>query len=472
MLIGRTEERTILRNLLDSDQSEFVAVYGRRRVGKTFLIKETFSKGFTFQHAGIYGGDRTLQLTEFRRSLELQGATIKHALKDWFEAFAALGTFLEQKPAGKKIVFIDEMPWMDTAKSNFISALEHFWNGWVSMRTDIILIVCGSSTSWIIKKLINNYGGLHNRLTRQIVLQPFTLSECEKYVKARRLKLTRRQILETYMVLGGIPFYWSYLQKGASWAQNINQLFFTPSAPLRNEFDALYASLFRNPEGHIKVVTALGKKKVGMTRNEIVAALGENHGGTLTTILEELEQCGFIRSYISIGKTVKDTIYQLIDNFTLFHFKFIANHRTFNENFFLHLISKPTYFAWSGLAFERVCLQHIKQIKHSMGIGGVESNVYSWIYKAANEQETGVQIDLLLDRADDTINLCEMKFGKDKFTIDSKYDAVLRHKLSVFQDKTRTRKSVSLVMITSYGITPNAYAGDIGQQLVMDDLFD
>ncbi len=471
MLIGREKEQRQLLQLFESDQSEFVALYGRRRVGKTYLVKETFQDKFVFRHTGIQKASKDKQLEEFAKSLQRSGMQQVPQLKDWYDAFSALGAYLESLPQGRKVLFIDELPWMDTPKSNLISALEHFWNGWATYRNDILLIVCGSATSWIIQKIIKNYGGLHNRLTKRIILQPFTLHECELYSIAKGLGMTRRQILETYMVLGGIPYYWSLLNRELSWAQSIDALFFAQEAELQDEFEALYASLFKNPTHHIEVVTALGTKKTGMTRGEIAEALGQDTGGTLTNILKELEQCGFVRAYNTIGKRKKDTIYQLIDNYTLFYFKFIKANRQQDEQFWSRSLTKPVYAAWSGLAFERVCMQHLPQIKKALGIAGVSANAYSWIYRPQEEGETGVQIDMLIDRDDQVINLCEMKFSNDRYIITKQYDEQLRHKASVFQAKCATRKAVRLTMITTYGIMPNPYAGNIHNTVVMDDLF-
>lgn len=471
MLVGRQFEQNLLNEITRSDKSEFVAIYGRRRVGKTYLVRETFNYNFAFQHTGVQNGDKTRQLTEFERSLINAGMNKCPKLKDWFMAFDLLGELLQGVENEKKIVFIDEMPWLDTPKSDFLSALEHFWNGWATMRRDIVLIVCGSATSWIVSKLVNNYGGLHNRLTRQIYLKPFTLHECELYANARELKMTRMQILQTYMVLGGVPYYWSFLRKGYSWAQNIDSLFFADNADLRNEFDALYSSLFRYPDPYIKIVTALSKKKAGMTRGEIADALGQDHGGTLTKILKDLELCGFIRSYTSIGKAKKDTLYQLFDNFTLFYFRFIEGNSIKDQQFWSRSIGGSAYNVWSGLAFERVCFQHVEQIKKALGISGVMSSVYSWVYRPTSKEESGVQIDMLIDRNDGVINLCEIKFSQGKYEIKKKYAEELRQKLAVFQSKTETRKSIFTVMITTEGLTDNEYAGDIQNEVVVNDLF-
>lgn len=471
MLIGRKRQQKLLYSLLESEESEFVAIYGRRRVGKTYLIRETFSNQITFQHTGLQNVDRKGQLKEFGRSLQLAGMSKVPRLSDWSDAFFALSQFLQSRPEGKKVVFIDELPWMDTPKSNLVAALDHFWNGWATTRKDIVLIICGSATSWIISKIVKNYGGLHNRLTRLISLKPFSLHECEQFAVANNLGMSRRNILDAYMILGGIPYYWKFLQREYSWAQNIDMLFFQESSPLQNEFKALYASLFRNPQPYIDIITSLGTKKAGMSRTEIINATQLDIGGQLTTILEELEQCDFIRSFHAIGKKKKEVTYQLIDNFTLFYFQFMARQTTKASNYWSRTINQPQFHTWSGLAYERVCLQHIEQIKQAIGISGIVSNVYSWQYIPKNKDEKGTQIDMLIDRDDRTINLCEIKYSQGEYEMTEAYAKALQDKLSVFQNVTKTKKGVSLLMITSYGVKRNPWANDIHIQLTMDDLF-
>lgn len=470
MIIGRKEEQQILHSAVQSENSEFVAVYGRRRVGKTYLIRETFGYKFTFQHTGLAKGNTKEQLFSFAISLRDAGYDDCPIPKSWLEAFSLLSTYLKNSTDEKKIVFLDELPWMDTPRSNFISAFEHFWNGWASARKDIVLIICGSATSWIINKVINDHGGLHNRVTKQIALQPFTLKECEMFAKSKGLEMSRYQLAECYMVLGGIPYYWSLLEKGLSLAQNIDKIIFAKNGKLSNEFNQLYASLFKSPEQYIDIVTALGKKKAGMTREEIIAATDKYSNGALSKVLDELEYCGFIRKYNGFDKKSKQAIYQLIDNYTLFYFKFIQQNENNDEHFWSASIDSAMHRAWSGLAFERLCMAHTQQIKAALGIAGVLSNVYSW-RKEADETSDGAQVDLLIDRKDQVINLCEMKYSLSEYAIDAEYEQKLRNKKSAFIDATNTRKAVHLTMVTTFGIKANAHSGIVQNEVKLDDLF-
>ena len=471
MLIGRIKEKEILLSLLESEQSEFVAVYGRRRVGKTYLVRETFNYKFAFQHTGQLDTPMSEQLSEFRESLYAVGMKKCAMPRTWSAAFRLLQNHLETCPKGKKVIFIDELPWMDTPRSNFIRALDHFWNGWATMRKDIVLIVCGSATSWIIDHIVMNYGGLHNRLTRQIHLQPFNLHECELFCKDRKLGFTRRQILEAYMIMGGIPYYWSFLQRNLSLALNIDKMFFAESGDLVHEYDALYASLFRNPRVHIAIINTLATKKAGMTREEILSGTQIANTGQFNAALKELEQCSFIRRYTFLGKKTKDSVYQLMDNFTLFYFKFIKENVNGDQHFWTSQLSTSVHDSWAGLAFERVCLQHLEQIKKALGFSAVISTAHSWIYKAKDMYDKGVQIDLLIDRNDDVINLCEMKYAKDQYVIDSNEDMRLRRRVATFQRQSGSKKAIHLTMITTYGVQHGGYADDIQSEVTMDDLF-
>lgn len=474
MLIGRESEKQVMLNAVASAYSEFIAVYGRRRVGKTFLIRETFNYRFTFQHTGIADAKTKEQLLNFRSSLRQAGWTDCPEPSSWLAAFDLLAELISRSKEKKKVIFLDELPWMDFPKSNFIPALEHFWNGFASSRKDIVLIVCGSATSWIVNKVINSHGGLHNRVTQKILLKPFTLRECELFVQDKGIEMSRYQILENYMIMGGVPYYWNFLQKGVSLAQNIDRIFFSESGELADEFHSLYASLFKNPNAYIAVVTALGKKKVGMTREEIIRESKLPDNGLFSKVLEELEYCGFIRRYTVLGKKVKSAIFQLIDSYTLFYFKFIRNNTPRNERFWSASIDSAMHRAWCGYAFERVCLLHVPQIKRRLGIEGVLSNVYSWHTNSGKEAasaEKGAQVDLLIDRNDQVINLCEMKFSVSEFGIDKVYDAELRNKKAAFISGTKTRKAVHLTLVTTYGLKANEYAGSIQSEVVMDDLF-
>lgn len=470
MLIGRDNEVKRLGNALKSEYSEFIAVYGRRRVGKTFLIREVFDTKFTFVHAGLSKGDKSAQLDEFAKSLALQGLGEHRGFKSWSDAFFALESSLMSLPKGKKVIFLDELPWMDTPKSNFVSALEHFWNGWCALRKDIVLIVCGSATSWIVGKIMKNHGGLHNRLTDQIRLLPFTLHECEAMAKAKRLNWSRQQVLEAYMVLGGVPFYWEKLDRAQSVDQNIDRLFFGSEAPFGDEFSQLYASLFKKPAGHIAVVTALGSKKCGMTRAELLVNAKLDDGGAVSKVLDELESCGFLRSYTVPGKKVRNAVYQLIDNFTLFYFKFMSNGRNRHPGEWLSNVASSERRIWNGLAFERVALAHVKQVRRALGISGIRTVEHAW-RTHGGELGDGAQIDLLIHRADNAVNVCEMKYSSDVYSVSAEEMRKINHRRETFIAEENFRGSVFVTLVTPHGVLHNAQWNDIQSEVTLDDLF-
>lgn len=471
MLIGRKSEITELLKAYDSEYSEFVAIMGRRRVGKTFLVRETFKYKFAFQHSGLANQKTKEQLKEFRLSLIKSGMKKCRIPTDWFDAFFLLSEFLDQKKKGKKVIFIDELPWMDAPRSNFVSALEHFWNAYATARKDILLIICGSATSWIINNVFRNHGGLHNRVTYRIHLQPFTLNECEQYAQSRHLKMSRFEILETYMVMGGVPYYWSLLEQGKSAAQNIDNLFFSPRGKLHYEYKELYDSLFKNPEPYLKVVSILGTKRMGLTREELISEGNIDNNGQLTRVLQDLEACGFIRKYSYKGIKRNKAIFQLIDNYTLFYYQFLRDTAGTDEAFWSVNTNTPVRNTWEGLAFERVCFEHLKQIKQALGIAGVSTQVFSWRVLRDPVYGAGAQIDMVIDRSDRVTNLCEMKFSTKEYAINNEDDADFRHKTGRFIESQKTHKSIHLTLITPFGVKQNVYQHSVQSAITIEDLF-
>ncbi|MBO5534441.1 MAG: ATP-binding protein [Clostridia bacterium] len=478
-MIGRKEELKKLRSLLEEEESQFVAVFGRRRIGKTMLIRESFNYQFTFQHTGLSNntlksGDRKqAQLDQFAISLAEAGYRPEEKLRSWSDAFSMLKQVICRSKEKKKVIFLDELSWMDTNGSDLIPALEHFWNGWVTARRekDVVLIICASATYWMIDRIVNAKGGLHNRLSGQIHLKPFTLGECEEYLKSRKIILNRHQILQCYMILGGVPYYWSLLEKGKSLPQNIDALFFREGAVLQNEYQNLYSALFSRPEQYMKIIETLSQVNQGITRDEISKRSGIPVSGNLSKKLEELESSGFIRKYIPYGYQKRNCLYQLLDNYTLFYFKFIQG-RAFAENYWSSKFNSPEIHAWSGVAFERVCLEHIPQIKRALGISGVLTEVNAWKCNPDPDQGIqGSQIDLLIVRRDQIINLCEMKYTESDYYADAAFDRAQKRKISDFQKKTGTKYAIHSTLITPYGVGSNAYSGEIQSVITAEDLF-
>lgn len=468
-LIGRKEEVKRLKSYLNSRKSEFVAVYGRRRVGKTFLIRKVYNNNFAFQLTGLANVSMKHQLSQFHAALSKYAASFNWQFEpatDWFIAFRQLSDFLEKLPTeDKKVVFLDELPWLDTHNSKFLSGLEHFWNSWASARDDIVLIVCGSAAAWMLNHLIKNRGGLHNRLTDRIRLIPFTLAETEEFLKEKNAIYNRYQTLLIYMAFGGIPFYLDFIKSEKSAMQNINDLCFLTDAPFRLEYEGLYASLFKKHERHIAVIEALATKGKGLKRKEIIKQTKLSDGGGLTRVLKELEESNFIRSYKTFGKKKNQNLYQLVDLYSLFYLRFIKNTDEDDEQFWLNIIETPTFFAWAGYAFEMVCLHHIPQIKKALGISGVQTVTSTW-------HAPNAQIDLILDRKDQVINVCEMKFSVAPFVIDKKYSENLSNKLNSFRQRTNTRKALFLTLLTTYGVGQNKYSYMVRNDLKMDVLFE
>ena len=478
-MIGRVQEKQYLRSLLLEEEPQFIAVYGRRRIGKTYLVRESFGYAFAFQHTGISnasikkGTQKQAQLDKFAESLKEAGCPVDRKLKSWEEAFAGLKEVIRHSGQEKKVIFIDELSWMDTKDSGLVSALESLWNGWATARKekDVILIVCASATYWILDNIVNARGGLHNRLTGKIHLQPFCLRECEEYLASRNVLMNRHQMLQCYMILGGVPYYWSLLKKGRSLPQNIDDLFFREGALLQDEYDNLYKALFQKPGQYLKIIEALSMADQGVRREEICQKTGIAPSGDLSKKLSELENCGFIRKYVPFGYKERNCLYQLIDNYTLFYHKFVKKH-LYEEEFWTHLVASPSLHAWSGLAFEKVCLEHIPQIKAALGVAGVQTQTNAWRCEADAEAGVqGSQIDLLLVRKDQVINICEMKYAEAEYPVGAEFVRAMRRKMSDFRILTKTRHALHLTLITTYGVAANAYAGELQAVITAEDLF-
>lgn len=469
-IIGREREQEILQKCYDSDKAEFVAIYGRRRVGKTFLVKELFSDRFDFYASGIYQIARDKQLREFSRQIASYSGKKKPHPKNWFEAFNCLKEYLSTLKKERILVFIDELPWYDTPKSDFIRALESFWNMWGSTVKGLKLIVCGSATTWMINKLLGDKGGLHNRVTRRIPLYPFNLYETEQYLSSTGFDWDRQQIMQCYMALGGTPYYLQMLDKDYSIMQNIDRLFFTMEGELRGEYDFLYRSLFNDAKLYTRVVELLASKLKGLTRKEIVSGLEIPDNQALTKVLENLCRCDFLRMYHPYGGKKKGALYQLSDMYSLFYLRFVGGNHVPNPHAWT-LMRDQKRESWYGYAFEQVCLHHIEQIKRRLGISGIESDVSAWSYVPKNNDETGGQIDLVIQRADRVINLCEMKYSSVPFVIKTSYMEEMRVRRELFRSKTKTSYTLSLTMVSPYGVQGNKYAGDLGPVVTMDDLF-
>lgn len=469
-MIGRKKELEVLQAAYESPKSEFVAVYGRRRVGKTFLIREAFAGRFVFQVTGLANASNSEQLLNFSIALSrLDKRQADQRPANWILAFHQLSEYLEALKQERKVIFIDELPWFDVQNAGFLQALEHFWNSWASARKDVLLVVCGSAASWMINKLINSKGGLHNRVNKRIRVAPFSLAECEQFMLTKNAAFSRYQIAELYMALGGIPFYWEEIDKSLSTSQNIEALCFTEEGLLRREFGNLFSSLFNQSEKHEAIVRAIASKSQGLTRSEIMEATKLPNNGRTTELLNELEESGFMVQYTPFGRKTKNSLYQLTDFYVHFYLKFIERASKFDQNSWTTTIDHPARRAWSGYAFEQLCLAHTQQIKQALGISGIQTSVSSWRSALIKD---GAQVDLVIDRRDGVVNLCEMKFSINTFAIDKHYDQQLHNKLEAFKVETGTTKSVYLVMVTSRGLQNNQYAAELVQKsLTLNDLF-
>ena len=474
ILIGRKRECERLEKCMKAATAQLVVVYGRRRVGKTFLVNQYFKNKLEFKVTGAYGQPKKVQLRNFADELNRRSEKEWANPKDWIQAFNYLRNYIEELSDDEKhVFFIDEMPWLDTHKSGFLPAFEYFWNDYGSSKDNLVFIICGSATSWMVDNLANNKGGLFNRQTCRLYLEPFTLAQTREYLLAQGMSWSEYDITECYMIMGGIPYYLSLLENDLSYVQNIDNLFFRKKAELWDEFEHLYRTLFVNSDKYVQVMECLSEKRSGYTRNEIAEKTGLAANGKLTKILENLINSGFVRASSFYGNKKKATLYQSADYYTNFYFRFLRNNHGKDEHYWSKALDIPSRRSWAGLTFEQVCKDHIDQIKKKLGISGVLSEEYIWFTRGDEDLGTsGAQIDLLIERRDRIINICEIKFSSDEFIIDKEYDHKLRNKIEAFKRNTSTKCGIQLTMITTYGVKNNKYSSIMGNQITLEDLFD
>jgi hypothetical protein len=478
-IVARGNELQILDSLFESKRAEFLAIWGRRRVGKTYLVRTFFSSKecILFQVTGLKNGKLKQQLDIFANSLRSTFFKSIATPQTWMEAFAFLTEAINSVNLKKVpvVVFLDELPWMASAKSGLLEALDHYWNDkWSSLKF-FKLIICGSAASWMLKNIVNNTGGLHNRLTRRIKMLPFCLGEVKQYLKYKNINLNDTQILELYMAIGGIPYYLDELKPGLSAAQNIDALCFKQDGMLFSEYDALFKSLFNKSEYHNQIAKTLMQNKSGMNRKEIAAKCKFALGGRLSIRLSELEAAGFIQQFVPYGHKIKDVHYKLVDEYVMFYLQWILpNRRSLvgKSVMWKQFYATPKYNAWAGYAFEAVCYKHIDQIYAAMGLSNIGAMASSWRYipkKGADNE--GAQIDLLFERQDKVITLCEIKYYDDTYTLDKNSIAALKRKQRVFVTTTKTKKQIFWCLITQHELKVNLHSINISYNVTSKDLF-
>lgn len=481
-LIGRVREKELLLQAWRSPRAELIAVYGRRRVGKTHLVRGLFQNlGRFMEVTGLKDGALEEELEIFTKSFQetfYKGIPIQKAAgwKQGFELLTAEALKLHGRE--RLVLFLDELPWLATPRSGLLQALDHYWNRHWSRIPNMKVILCGSAASWMIENLIHAKGGLHNRITLTVPLFPFNLADTESYLRARGVHLNRRQILELYMALGGVPYYLGLAERGKTAAQIIDQTCFAKGGLLRREFDRLFPSLFEDPERHSRLFREIVRKREGIGRSELLRLVRMESGGGFNRKVRALEEAGFISSFIPYGKRRKEGFFRAADEFSLFHAKWIASapqgvFAGSSPRHWEHKRGAPSWRSWAGYAFEGICLKHSAQIRQALGIDSIAVETGAWRHvPRKGSPERGCQIDLLFDRSDGAITLCEIKHSDGVFTLEKDYAEVLQRKMEVFRAKTRTRKQLFLALITTHGAAKNMYYGRlVSAEVTLDHLF-
>ncbi len=480
-VIGRKAEIQTLDSVWKSRAPELVALYGRRRIGKTYLVRQVLGKrGLFIEATGIKNASMRVQIANFTKIISdvFAGGLPLEAPSSWSNALALLTRELKKLPKSKKaILFLDELPWMATRRSGLIQALDYYWNTQWSRIPNLKVILCGSAASWILDNLVNAKGGLHNRLTRIIHLAPFDLRETKLFLEARGVKMKERQIVDVFLVTGGVPYYLEQIRRSRSAVQNIDALCFRPSGILYSEFPRIFRALFEQAETNLRIVKEIARYRYGLDRNRLLAALKMKSGGSFNKRIAELEAAGFIRAFRPYGKATRDTSYRVIDEYSLFYLRWIEpeihSGFEFSRAHWKKVTNSPAWFSWAGYAFEDLCLKHTQQICNALEIGEIRSRAAVWRHvPKKGKSDQGAQIDLLFDRDDDTITICAIKYSTAPFVIDKSYAEVLMKKVRVFEEKTRTKKQLLIAMITAGGLKPNLWAKElIDHHIDLTDLF-
>lgn len=474
-IVSREPEKIILNSMLKSGRPEFLAIYGRRRVGKTFLINEYFKKKKCayFKITGQQKGAYKTQLKHFADSVQ-NLLELEFEIKppdNWDDAFRDLTKHIK-KIREPVILFFDELPWLVTSRSGLLPAMFYQWNTeWVYMN-NVKLVVCGSATSWMLKNIVHGKGGKHSRLTQRINLQPFSLSESKQFLRHKRIKLDDYQLTTLYMALGGIPKYLELVNPGESATQAIDRICF--EGLLLDEFDDLFDSLFKQPEYYEAVIRYLAEHPSGVSYNELAKAVKQSSGGVFTGRLYELAQTSFIQEFTPYGMKTKP-YYRISDEYSFFYLTWIYGKKTAIQHvtrYWSKQSKTQAAISWKGNTFEIVCLKHITEIIKILDLGDYVTWVGGWRYvpSASNNtsnNEKGAQIDLLIERSDNAITLCEIKFYSDQFSISKDYAKKLKDKIQVFRERTKTKKQIFLCLITSHGMKPNKYSNDLVDAHVM-----
>ena len=474
ILVGRKSEIEVLNKALNSNESEMVALIGRRRVGKTFLVRQALYGKIDFELTGEQRTGMRQQLQNFadRLTIHAKPAVPFQRPGNWHEAFKMLVLWLEATSQSRRsVLFFDELPWLATRRSDFLSALGYFWNSWAS-QNNIMLVICGSAASWMIQNVVRDRGGLYNRITRRIHLQPFNLAETEAFLIHRGVRLDRYQLLQIYMALGGIPHYLKEIEGGKTAAQNIDHICFSPNGLLTDEFQQLYPALFDQAYIHIKMIRLLARSRHGLTRSEIIEHGELANGGNTSRVLEELESSGFITGFYAYGKKKKEMRFRLTDEYSLFYLKFIEENNDVQRGSWQTFSQNQSWKSWSGYAFENIALRHLPQIKKALGIAAVHTESSTFSIRG-NSEQPGIQIDLLIDRNDHSINICELKFYREEWLLTKTMATEMRHKIAHFKAVTQTKKQVFLTVISPFLLIPNEHStGLVDVSLTMDALFE
>jgi hypothetical protein len=409
MFVGRKNELRMLNDAYRSGKDELVVLYGRRRIGKSSLVKRFAEKKKAYYEFEALEGETTPgQINHFLQQLKKQiDDPILDSVRfaNWEQVFTYLTEkVINRKSKVKKILFLDELPWMAAGRIRLVSLLKYYWdNHWKSKH--VMLILCGSVASFMVKKVLHS-NALYGRTTIEILLKGFSPEEAARLLSKKR---SREETLNYQLVFGGVPKYLEQINTSQSFNKNMNTLCFSPHGIMLKEVERIFYSQFREPRTYLKIINLL--KNGIFSLSEISSKTKIPSGGGLKQYLKNLERAEMIRSYIPFDRSGNSKFkkYTLADEFLVFFFKYMGpNLRVIKESSSRRLfetLTQNSFDSWLGFAFERFCLKHAGLLALVMDFA--DDILLASPYFKKNDER--FQIDLLYQRADRVITVCEIK---------------------------------------------------------------
>ena len=479
--IGREDKLGRFKAAEDEEEAAVIIVYGRRRIGKTELIEQHFRTRNLLKFEGIQPDPKLSHaaVREYEIGLVLsqlaEYAEAPHfarlKFERWKEIFDLLASLIA---TGSWTLYFEEVQWLANYHPEFFAELKSVWDNQLRHNKDLIIVLCGSSPSFISGQLIASQA-FYSRTNEEILLRELSLQETRSFLGEHR---SLYEVLLGYLTVGGVPGYLKYLAKESSVLLSLCKHSFLPNAYFLRDAKRVFVSSLRTNSHFEATIHYLSKKKYA-TREEIARNLKIKAGGSLTELLNELEACAFIERYTPVHLSENSTVvrYCISDNYLQFYYKFIAPLRKDIEQgaFQEHptaALEKESFQKWLGFAFQRFCRTHHQHIARILGFSGIKYQAGAYFHRDHLKKGQGFQIDLLFIRADHVITVCEVRYSQTR--ISTKIINELERKISFLREHFQKAKHATIerVLITTEGaddtLTARAY---LDRVITLEDLF-